>query len=653
MADDAPSIEDLRARVRALEAELADARRLVATEARHAKLCDELDIGLFTIDSPRDGRLGWVNSATARLLGWASPEEAIGHSATEHYVDPKERAEIFAHYMAAAAGKRTHVGHMEFLRRRVDTGEPIPVRMTVFAEMDDDGHPMRLDCSVEDLRPRRAADRRFHDSEERFRLLFENAAVGTLVVHANGTVVRANAAMGRFVGRADVELSGCVFADLVHPHDRVAALPGLGTAGTASPIELRFLRADGAEAWGSVVVSWERNAAGAPAYALVLVQDVDARRRMEEELRRRHRLDALAGMAAGIAHDFNNLLATVLGGLDLAQVGAPAGSVRWLGHVRDAALRARDLTHGMMTFAEGGAPVRQRVDAEDLVERVVNDVFPPGHRPEVVLVVSPSTPPLLADPVKVAEALRGLLECARRVTPARGRVRVEVDGPRVEPPSGLPLRPGAWARVVVMDEGPPIPPEHLPHVFDPFAALPGRGGGLALATAWSIVHRHGGHLTVEPAPSCGVRFVAWLPADLSRGVPTPALRVDAPRPWRVLVMDDEEGLREVACALMAGQGYEAVAVADGDAALEVYARARESGAPFAAVLLDLTVPGGRGGLDIVGPLRAMDPQVRAIVCSGYSDVPAMADPTAHGFVAALPKPYGRQALLRALAMAIG
>ncbi len=240
--------------------------------------------------------------------------------------------------------------------------------------------------------------------------------------------------------------------------------------------------------------------------------------------------------------------------------------------------------------------------------------------------------------------MHNLVINAMQAMPGGGTVAVRCwkvsDSPDSAP--ATPLGPGAWIAVSVADEGVGIPPEHLAKVFDPYFTTKPGGHGLGLATSYAAVKAHGGHIAVTSSVGHGTRFVVYLPASTR----APALQPGAAPPLtaqkagaRVLVMDDEQEVRDIAVRMLTWLGYEAEAVADGRQAITRYTDARSNGRPFDVVMMDLTVPGGMGGLEALTELLQVDPAIRAIVSSGYSENPVMADFMRFGFQGVLPKPY--------------
>jgi len=277
----------------------------------------------------------------------------------------------------------------------------------------------------------------------------------------------------------------------------------------------------------------------------------------------------------------------------------------------------------------------------------------PGSNVRAELEVEPDLPAVEADEGQIHQVVSNLVLNAQQAMPRGGVVQVRAEAVLLGERSGLPLSPGSYVRVAVADPGVGIPREHLAKIFDPYFTTKQTGSGLGLPTAYAIVRRHGGHLEVRSELGRGSTFTVYLPASEQAGDPISARESAEPKgSGRVLVMDDEQMLRDFLAEMLPELGYEAAFAADGAEAVESYRRALEEGRPFDCVLLDLTVPGGMGGRETLERLRELDPQVRAVASSGYAFEPAGTDLLGHGFVAAMPKPYRPGDLARVLRQAI-
>jgi signal transduction histidine kinase/CheY-like chemotaxis protein len=367
--------------------------------------------------------------------------------------------------------------------------------------------------------------------------------------------------------------------------------------------------------------------------------------RLEAEVERAARLESLGVLAGGIAHDFNNLLTVVMGNLSLAmldeQVAGAAGG--YLREIDRAARRARDLTQQLLTFAKGGEPLRAPVGLALTVQEVA-DSLTNASAVRFEYTVAPGLWNASADQGQVIQALRNILLNAVEAMPRGGVIRIALDNEEIAAGATFPLAAGRYVRLVIADSGEGINPDILSRIFDPYFSTKRPGGGLGLATVYSIAKRHQGHIAAASNPGEGATFTLWLPAAESApsaapAPPVPAVVPGSPKPARVLLMDDEESIRKLGTALLERMRLEVTAVADGAAAVREFDAAQRAGRPFDLLILDLTIPGGMGGKETIAVIRKFDAEVPAIVSSGYSNDPVMADFRSHGFQAMAPKPY--------------
>ena len=244
------------------------------------------------------------------------------------------------------------------------------------------------------------------------------------------------------------------------------------------------------------------------------------------------------------------------------------------------------------------------------------------------------------DEGQIEQALNNLVLNAVQAMPEGGIVQIEATNTLINVSEELPLTSGKYIKVSIHDSGIGIKESYLPKIFDPYFTTKQKGSGLGLAVAYSILRKHGGHISVKSKLGQGTTFTLCLPASnkapLQEGLPGEDLPAGE---GKILVMDDEEMVRTLVSKFLEHLGYEVEFAAEGVEAIERYQQALESGKPFDDVILDLTVPGGMGGKETIKGLLTMDPAVRAIVSSGYSNDPVMADFEKYGFAGVIPKPY--------------
>ena len=384
---------------------------------------------------------------------------------------------------------------------------------------------------------------------------------------------------------------------------------------------------------------------GQPIALAAIIRDISERKNLQEEMARGDKLSSIGILAGGIAHDFNNLLTAIFGNITLAKMYANRQSevYKRLEESEKAAERARDLTYQLLTFSKGGAPVKKTILLQDLVKESANFVLRGSNvkyefsSPEDLWHVE-------ADEGQISQVLNNLIINATHAMSGGGVLQVNCGNVIVDQ-SDLPLAKGKYIQISVMDHGIGITKKNLSKIFDPYFTTKKKGSGLGLSTSYSIVKSHGGHITVESYPGIGTTFQIYLPAS-EKGNMLPCAEEEPciKGKGRILVMDDEEAVREVAQGMLEVLGYSVALAKDGSEAIEFYKAAMASGAPFDSVLIDLTIPGGIGGMEAVKSILEIDSKAKAIVCSGYSNDTVMANYNSFGFCAVVPKPYSLKQL---------
>ena len=378
-------------------------------------------------------------------------------------------------------------------------------------------------------------------------------------------------------------------------------------------------------------------------------RDMSERDKLIESLLRTEKLEALGVLAGGIAHDFNNLLAGIFGFIELARQSdvGPRG-VKYLDKAVGVFSRAKGLSHQLLTFSKGGSPAKKPTDLTPLI-RASASFAGAGSNVRLELSLAPDLWNCDVDENQICQVFDNLIINARQAMPNGGRLLVEawnLVGP--EPPKGI-LLEGPLVAIALSDEGVGISPENQPKVFAPFFTTKATGHGLGLATCRSIVTKHGGFLDFQSVPGQGTTFRIFLPAvgalaeEASTRVPPEHRGTGV-----ILIMDDEAFVVEILSTQLQGLGYKVLAASDGEQLIEdILPRARATG-DLRAVFLDMTIPGGLGGRETLGPLRRCLPETPIFASSGFSDDPVMAEPVRYGFTASIRKPYLTEDLVRLL-----
>ncbi len=388
--------------------------------------------------------------------------------------------------------------------------------------------------------------------------------------------------------------------------------------------------------------------------AVMVLRDQTERIKLQSQMLRADKLESVGLLAGGIAHDFNNILSAVMGNIELAQfeTSVPDALQEPLDNALKAARRARDLTQQLLTFSRGGAPVKQTTSVVELVKDSAMFALR-GSNIQCQLDLPDSLWAVEIDAGQISQVVNNLVINAMQAMPDGGRIHLTTANATLAAGEEPMLPAGRYVKVAVTDEGGGIAEELRHKVIDPYFSTKAGGSGLGLAVAYSVIRHHGGHIDFESEPGVGTTFYFFLQASkhAARAEKETETVADTGE-GRLLVMDDEEMILRVASGMLSRLGYRVACARNGQEAIRMYRQASEQGRPFDAVIMDLTIPGQMGGRETIQQLKAFDPGVKAIVSSGYSNDPVMANYRSHGFCAIVAKPYRIHELGRAVQEAL-
>ena len=605
-----------------------------------------------------------ANPASARLFGW-SCEELIGASVDT--LVPARLRDLHAHHRAGfqrhpATRQMGERGAMRAVRRD-GTEFPVDICLSPFEEADG----TQVLATIRDLSTSKLAEGRWHSLIRTEAALVHggcphrspgvepswlaetlaHSGDGTIVVDTDGRVRMLNRIAEYLTGWSTSEAVGQpianVFAILETPDgpvsdDPIAYILNKSAAeGRQEPALL--ISRTGAKHAICECVALVLDRASAPKSVVLVFHDVTAREWLEEEVSRAARLEPLGVLAGGIAHDFNNVLTGVLANLSLAlELLPPGAEVRpFLVDAEAAARRTASLTAQLLAFAKGGVPVRKPVQLQ-LTIRAATQLALDGLPVRARFEVAEDLWPVEADVVQIGQVVHQLALNAAQAMPHGGDLVVAAENALAKLATSHEV-PARCVCIRVSDTGVGIASSVLPRIFDPYFTTKAKRSGLGLAMVHRVVTKHDGRVEVRSTPEKGTTFSVYLPASEVPVKTAQRSREVAWRTARVLLMDDDEGMRAAARAVLTTRGYAFDLARDGADALERFRAARLEGHPFEVIILDLTVPGGMGGVEALAHLCALDPATRAIASSGYSYDPVMASPCEHGFSGTLVKPY--------------
>jgi PAS domain S-box-containing protein len=511
---------------------------------------------------------------------------------------------------------------------------------------DDDGRIVGLHGIIQDITESKQAEEKIKASEKRYRSLIVATTQVVWTTNAIGEVIDDIPSWRELTGQSEQEIKGWGWMNALHPEDRdhtaIAWRNALQTRSLCEA-EYRVRQHDGEYRHFTLRSVPVLEDDGTIHEWVGTITDITEKQKTEASLYNIQKLEAIGALAGGIAHDFNNLLSGIFGYINLACKYAADNKLtkieQYMSKALDVFERAKALTHQLLTFAKGGEPVKKTFLLSELLKNTTAFALT-GSNVNAVFDIDPDLWPCDVDENQINQVIDNIVINARQAMPEGGTVVVTAKNITAETPVPPPLKRGKYVFIGIRDQGTGIAKEYLSRIFDPFFTTKQHGSGLGLATSYSIISKHGGHITAESELHKGAHFLIYLPAANSAvtGKPSPVTEIYHGQ-GRILVMDDEEYIRDLTSQMLENMGYTVECAADGHEAIKLFTAANSSAHPFDAVILDLTIPGSMGGKETIQKLITITPSVKAIATSGYSDDPVMAKPHEFGFVAKLNKPY--------------
>jgi two-component system, cell cycle sensor histidine kinase and response regulator CckA len=630
---------------------------LRASETQYRNLVETSRDLIWAVDLA--GRWTFVNNAARAIYGY-EPEEMLGRAMTD-FVAPQLVEATLRSLEELRAGRPRLRRQME--HRRKD-GQPIHLSVNAVPVLDEYGNVVGATGTAADISDRIAAEERLRAAHARFESLVAGMPLGYIVWSTDFRVLEWNPAASAIFGYSPEEALGRPAIELIVPEEGRGAYEQMCRAllnGETSAAAVFVNRKHNGEKirceWYNTVLPDLGNGVRGVA---TLVRDVSERERLEAQLRQSQKLESLGVLAGGVAHDFNNLLVGIMGNASLAMEQLPANAPvqRLLEKVVNASRRATDLTQRMLAYAGRATCDVQIMDLNALV-REMADFATAGLPKNVTLHMhpQPGLPLIKADSGQVQQVIMNLLiNAAEAIGEGGGSVTVstwteELDADRITTEfAEHRLTPGRYVGLEVRDTGCGMAPDILGRIFDPFFTTKFAGRGLGLSAILGIVRAHHGAVTVMSEVGVGTVFRVLLPAVVGRPSQVTAENKGngLPRGSTVLVIDDEEDIRDVVQAVLQSRGIGVLTAEDGRRGIELFKQHADA---IDAVLLDMNMP-GMSGEAVFSALLALRPDVKVILSTGYSEQEAalrFADAPLAGFVH---KPYTATALVDKIGSAI-
>jgi len=462
------------------------------------------------------------------------------------------------------------------------------------------------------------------NSQEQLKQIIETMNEGIVIVDPKNKICFLNQAAEKLLGQKREDFSS-------------VSLPFLLKEESQQEIEL--IREDGNKAiltLTKTIIMWK----GKKAF-LITLHDLTEQRIIEENMFKVQKLESVGTLAGGIAHDFNNLLSSVLGNISMARLKVKPGEeiYEYLLDIEKAAVQARNLTKKLLVFSKGGEPVKKIFSMKEMLIETVDFILK-GSIARPRFSIADNLFPVKGDSSQIAQVIDNLLINAVSAMNEGGIIDVSAENTVVNKKDIPGLDTGHYIKISIKDCGQGIPKENLSKIFDPYFTTKKDGTGLGLAMAYSIIRKHGGAIIVESEVGKGSVCTVYLPAVLKTRQTSVKKRVKMTQgAGRILVMEDDLKVQKTMGKILNILGFEVCFAQDGKKTEKLFRKAIDEKKPFDAVIMDLIIQGGLGGKNTINKIKQIDPEVKAIVSSGYSDDPVMADYKEYGFVDVLPKPY--------------
>ncbi|NUN12632.1 MAG: PAS domain S-box protein [Myxococcales bacterium] len=632
---------------KAIEARLLQERNLTSS------ILDTVGALVVVLDAK--GQIVRLNRACEDLTGY-SFAEVYGRPFWEFLIPPDQVEAVRDVFSRLAAGSFPNQYENDWIHRN---GTRRWIAWSNTCILDDAGAVQYVIGTGIDTTGRRMVEQALAAEKERLSVTLHSIGEGVITTDEQGRVALLNSVAERLTGWSSQEALGLpaeqVFR-VIDENSRESLISPVRKVLASGETQLLqnhtiLISRTGQEYIIHDCAAPIRDSAGATCGAVLVFRDTTYRTQLEAEYIRSQKLESLGLLSKRIAHDFNNLLTIISGNLELAHLELPAESpvADRLVDAEAAVQRAHNLAVQLSTLAQGGTPVRKPIGLQPVIEQAARLALTGSaalcefYFPEDLWIVD-------ADEGQISQVVSNLVLNAEQSMGGRGTITITARNCPPGTPEGTPLPPGRYVEVAVKDNGPGIPANILPKIFEPFFSTKRPGRGLGLTSCDLIVRKHDGYLRVESTVGQGATFWFYLSASSRKSADPPAPKPEVRRgTGRILLLDDDSAVREVSADILRFLGYQVDCCENGDDTIRKYSEALLSGKPYRAVILDLTIPGGMGGLETLQILRSVDPDVRALVTSGYTNDPILVDFRKYGFSGAVVKPFEVGDLAEAIA----
>jgi len=628
---------DIDRRIRAEEA-------LKESEELYRSLVENINMGITLIDENHN--IVMANSAQGRMLR-KPVAEFKGRKCFQEF----EKRDHVCEHCPGVEAMKTGTPKETIASGRRDDGSTLTVNIKAFPVYSEHGTQKGFIEVVEDISQQIKTQEDLAAEKERLAVTLRSIGDGVITTDISGNITLLNKVAEKLTGWRPEEAMGRPLEDvfsIINELTREACENPAKKVLTSGQIvglanHTILVARDGTERSiadsGAPILDAQSNIIG----VVLVFRDVTEQLRTEKELLKVKKLESIGVLAGGIAHDFNNILAAILGNLSLALIDddLKEDTRKTLSDAERASLRAKELTQQLLTFAKGGEPVRKTASLAEVITESASFVL---HGEKVACRFDIPEDLWLVDIDKgqISQVIQNIVINASHAMPGGGTISISCENLPSVSKGDIPYaRKGRYVRIRIQDTGIGMPANIVEKIFDPYFTTKHQGSGLGLAITQSIISKHDGHIRVDSTPGLGTTFTIYLPASEKMAEARkeiPELE-QASLHGRILLMDDEQMVRDVARKMLVTMGCDVVLSENGEEAIALYQEAMNSENRFDLVVMDLTVPGGMGGKEAVKEILALDPEARVIVSSGYSNDPILAHYSDHGFCGVIVKPY--------------
>jgi PAS domain S-box-containing protein len=506
-----------------------------------------------------------------------------------------------------------------------------------------------------DITERKQIEVQLLASKKEWEEIFQAIGHPAIIIDQNHSIIKANESTRRLTGMSENELMGKKCYEIFHnskKHPESCPMEALIHSNSLKTVEMEMEALNGTFLVSCTPVT-DKN--GGIKNIIHIATDITELKRLEYQARNAQKMEAIGTLAGGIAHDFNNMLGVISGNVSyvLNIMEDEEDLIETLKDVQESVKQGTNLTRQLITFAKGGAPIKKTIALNDVIKDIAKLVLR-GSASVYHFNLSEDLLRTEADEGQLSQVISNLLINAGQAMPEGGIIQIETKNETIDEVKPFPLPSGAYVSIKITDQGIGIPEKHLSKIFDPFFTTKQKGSGLGLTTSFSIISKHGGHIWVESIVGEGATFTIFLPA-IEQTTSPKEIKNEAIHKGKgkLLIMDDQEPVIKMVGRMLGRMGYETLFAKEGAQAIDLYSEAFQTNTPFDLVILDLTVPGGMGGVKTIPELLKINPDAKVVVSSGYSNDPVMSDYQGYGFCGVLEKPYSSAQMAEVLNNILG